>query len=328
MGRPINGIKEILPSFVLLPLDMQKWLIKLSSATPIHWGHAYHFEGGERMYANFAEVVGKGKVTSELLDAGYLIHLCDTAASQAHLNPVGSLALTEATYQGYKMIRGTLGRMLLNGLSVDEALKDSLAAKASMVKAMIGEDPCDKFLIRMTGWLRLHTPEDYQLLKHAVTQVPPEDLQLAIEQFNMEGGFNLWQRNPTYGPTVLLNLANFQAPQEDRQIKINRALEGACCLARWTKHYAEKVKDSNEPVNFNGMAGIAASQPELFKLKNFNVLEFELDAHNKVAFKKILSSVQSRPASPPLTWDRDRHAAVSTTMAVTTHKKVLRSQIF
>lgn len=308
---PANDIQKILPSFANLTPENQRWLAQISGATPIHWGHAFHVEGGVGMYSRFEKAVRTQKVTMELLDAAYLIHLCDVAAAQQQqvditkeINNKGSVSLTESSYQGYRLIRKTLGKMVHDGLSAKEALDENVQSRATLLKANL-EGPSTEFLIRIAGWLRLSDPNDYELLKKAFDHLHHSDQLLALEQFDIHAGFNLWNRNPTYGPAVLLNLADFQNPKEVKAVKIARALEGACCLAHLFKYIAAKVEKSETPVNLNEIAGIAAKHPELFQLKKFNPSDFELDENNKIIFKGTLSATLNPPPLP-LTWDKDR----------------------
>lgn len=294
-------INQVLPSFESLSADMQDLLIQISSAMPIHLGHVLHIEGGEQMFSKFEKISQENKVNKRLLDFAFLIQLCDVAASAAHVNKEGSLALTENTYRGYLLVKEALESMLetekKKGKNKTEALFDYVRLRGELMGADTRNDVQAQFLVRMACWMRLYTAEDYGRLQKAMEALPENARQVVLEQFKMDGGFNTWARNPTYGPAVLVNLANFQNHQEDRQLKINRALEGACCLAIWAKTYESSMIPLTTPVNFNAMAGLAAKEPEKFSINNFNPLDFEPNEKNEVIFKK--------KGQPRLTWAKD-----------------------
>jgi len=298
-----DKIASVLPSFSQLLPDVQDYLIKASSAMPIHTGHVLHIEGGPRMFTKFAEAIKANKVTLELLNFAFVIQLCDVAAAQAHIDNRGSMSLTEHTYQGYQLVRKTLANMITGGLTPEQALNDYVTLRAALMNVQ-DSTPTSKFLVRIACWLRLYTPADYQLLENAFNKLSPQAKNLAIAQFDLNGGFNLWHRNPTYGPAVLVNLGRFLEAGESKQAKIDRAIEGAACLAQWFAAYKDAYETSSSPINLNAMAGTAAKEPGLFRLSNFNPKDFVPNERNEVIYKKPVLEEKTAVNPSPMTFLR------------------------
>jgi hypothetical protein len=195
----------------------------------------------------------------------------------------GSLSLTEDTYIGYQLVAQTLRSMIRDKLTPEAALKKYTQLRADRMNAVL-EEPKDEVLVRLACWLRLYQPSDYVLLQNAFQKLEGDQQKLLLEWFKSDGGFNLWNRNPTYGTTTILNLAKFGDVTEDKQLKVDRALQGAVCLAKFFDYYQVQMRTDINPTNLNGMAGRTASNPELFKPATFNPADFKPNANNEVSY--------------------------------------------
>lgn len=281
----LETIIQIFPSFQNVPETTQALLQKVASAMKIHLGHVYHIEGGQQMFAKFEGAVSKGVVTSAILDFAFLIQLSDVAASVAHIDCNGSLALNENTYQGYCLVGESLRKIQQGGSSKD-ALLFYLKSRGRLL-GLSADTPMQRVLIRLASWLRFFSPEEGILLQKGLERLSDKQKNLLVEQFGIEEpqvGMNAWARNPTYVPAVLVNLLQLQKTDEPKQVKVERALEGACCIAIVLQRYAEvpEHRHSLNPLSFNGYAGIAGKTPKFLSLKHFNpnFISFEGDNVN------------------------------------------------
>lgn len=96
----------------------------------------------------------------------------------------------------------------------------------------------------------------------------------------MFGGINVWRRNSTYIPAVLVNLFNKGLPEKPLVL----ALQGVICIAKILSHYAsESVRmESDTPLCFNGLAGLASFNLEYFDGSTFTVDHVGYDERSNV----------------------------------------------
>jgi len=307
-------ITDIIPSFAEVPEDTQAFITKVASAMKVHLGHALHIEGGQRLFAKFEEAVLAGKISKEVLDFAFLIQLSDVAAAAAHVDKDGSLSLVNNPCVGYQLVGESL-KLIQAGKTAKDALQWYLQARGEQL-GISSFEPLNRVMIRLCCMMRLYSKAEGEVLLTAAAKLSIEDSLLLIEQFGLETkeiGINTWKRNPTYLPAVLLNLGKFQDQREPLLDKITRALEGAVCVARLCRQYASVPENVNSehPLNFNSLAGLAISKPSLFSSEHFNPELFSFEK-NSVTLKKI----EPKP-SPALTtrFEAVRDAAVSVAAA-------------
>lgn len=283
-------IARIIPSFVEVPPETQVLIMKVCSAMKIHLGHVLHTEGGQRMFTKFMEAAKADKISKEILDFAMLIQFCDVAAQAAHVNKDGSLSLTNNTYLGYLLVADTL-KAIQAGKNPSEALQGYLETRGKLI-GLSANTPINRVIIRLACMLRLYTREDAEDLLAVATKLSAEESFLLIEQFGVESkeiGINAWARNPTYLPTVLLNLAKFQDTTEKRHLKMQHVLNGALCLAKFCKYYASTPENLNSttPINFNELSGIATADPSLFTPESFNPELFMVQKNGSVVKEEV-----------------------------------------
>lgn len=281
-----SDIAKVIPSFFELSKENKMLLQKVADAMKIHLGHVLHLEGGEKMFDKFKIAVSKGGITEDILGFAFLIQLCDVASSAAQVTNEGSLALIENAYQGYNIVYKALN-VIRNGGNAEDALYLCLKERGERLDLNLNV-PKEKLLIRLTCMMRLYDKEDGDLLKESAKQLDESSWQMVIEQFDLFAGMNAWTRNPTYIPAVLINLANFSGIGEKRSDKILRALNGAVCLAKYLAHYGheESSRNSDTPLCFNSMAGLASKDPTHFNIKTFDPTQFEVNKKNDIIFRK------------------------------------------
>ena len=115
--------------------------------------------------------------------------------------------------------------------------------------------------------------------------------------FDLDVGINLWERNPTYLPAVVINLFNTKGQILE---KYQNALIGVLIVAKIAKAYQEHgYHHSEEPLCFNKLAGQVREHPEYFT-KEFNIRQANwINPQNII----ISAPAPCRDPSPHSVWD-------------------------
>jgi len=297
LSQPKETITAIIPSFAKVPEETQSLITKVASAMKVHLGHVLHLEGGQSLFFKFEEAVKVGKISKEVLDFAFLIQMCDVAAAAAQVNKEGSLSLINNTYLGYRLVGETL-KSIQSGKTKKEALQNYLQERGKLV-GISAEPPFKRVIIRLCCMLRLYSKEEADDLLTVAAKLSEESVALLTEQLGVEDkecGINCWERNPTYVPAVLLNLAKFQDQTEPRLNKMQRALNGALCVAKLCHQYAKVPTNvaSETPLNFNALAGLANANPSLFNPESFKPELFTFENSNVTLKKASEESSASR----------------------------------
>ena len=275
LNRPIPDILKIIPSYFKLPKESKTFIANTASAMKIHLGHVLHIEGGEKMFEKFLHAVNANKVNQAVLDFAFAIQIADVAASAGQVTNAASLAFTDSTCKGYLLVKEVL-QQITEGVAPKQALHHYLQTRAQWLELDM-TDSKQAILARLGCMLRYYTPEAGQKLLVYAQNLDANDWNILCTQFIWDGGFNNWQRNPTYLPAVLLNI-----------VKAGKnPVEAAVGIAKLFERYAQAgiAAASSNPLCLNTLAGIATKEPDLFSLKAFNVEQFAVDEQNNVTFQ-------------------------------------------
>ncbi len=255
----------VIPSFEKLPEPIQKHILTLHLAVPLHWGHVLHLEGGQGMFARLVTSQEKYPSSEDLVEQAFLIQLCDVAAQMAHNNLKGSVSLNEPTYLGYHTVLAVIKQLLITR-DTKMALLDFADHRAMQLGFVSSMPQSESFVLaRMAAFLRLYSKEEGKHLLRAVfdRRFQSEEWALIQTMFGVDSGVNTWTRNPTYMPAFVLNLFN---ASKDPSEKYQRALNGMLTLAKIANAYQEKRYQLSEtPLCFNPLAGQATKNPEWFE---------------------------------------------------------------
>lgn len=245
---------RLCPSFDRLDANGKKLLCQ--TANLAHFGHITHLEGGPSMFSQLK----KSKVSSAELEFALFVHTCDVAGALGHVNKESSLVYTETSHLAMEAMRNAC-RLLLDETKTE---LDAYNAYLTIRAEWLGLDPNDRIsrvLARVGASLRLFTPEEGRILKEAVLKLDAETKELIISQLDGKE----FGRTPTYIPAVLVNLANntkLGATKEERLTK--SALLGLPFVARvLEQHEKNESADLSIPLNFNQVAGVAKTNPNL-----------------------------------------------------------------
>lgn len=275
-SAPRDILVKIAPSFTKLDEDAKNIILNLHLAIPLHWGHASHLEGGKSMFTRLVKRKKKigESISPSLMDAyvkmAFLIQVCDVAASRAHESLQGFKPFVDATFRCYYTVLTTVENLLQNNNSNEDTALTTLANyTANQLGYDLKEDKekAENLVIaRMGAFLRFSTKEEGATLKHAVeafTKSNPSEWELVKVQFALTSGFNAWKRNPTYAPTVVLNLFSSSKTKATERYLV--AIRGFVVLAKITAQY-EKYghHNSDMPLCLNGLARQAYDNPEWF----------------------------------------------------------------
>ncbi len=325
---------KIIPSFAKLPALIQEHVLALHLAVPLHWGRALHLEGGESMFSRL--VACKGKTNPVYVTQAFIIQVCDVAASQAHVNPQGFTAFNQQAYWGYQTVLEVVEKLLEDG-NARAALLYLTKKKAQQLGYLkdISEVCPQNLLIlaRVTAFLRFYTEEQGTLLRNAaVATWRPEHWATVEAVFGLESGINTWALNPSYMPTVVLNIFNNPAYQN---LKYQKALEGMLVLAelltacQQAEHHASGTR-----IELRLLAAQAKTHPEWFT-EQFRISKIDWQEGNivivSVAIRESLTpEAQATEKAHPCRTDPMIHMGdekgppTTTTKAITVPEASLR----
>lgn len=280
LNLPPDIIPHIIPSYFSLPKNTKGIISNVASAMKIHLGHVLHIEGGEKMFHKFKEAVDLKKVTSDILDFAFVIQIADVAASTGQVTNKGSLAFTDATCRGYLLVRETLGE-IIQGNEPKDALTHYLHKRCQWLNL---STECEEQIIltRLGCMLRYYHPTDGQQLLEYAKKLSSSDWELLKKQFALDDGFNIWKRNPTYLPAVLLNVIKAGG----------NPIEAAVCVSQLFVQYEEigLSLSSENPLCLNTLAGMVSREPQLLTLGKFNVLQFTFNEDNNIVKQEYTNS--------------------------------------
>ncbi|MFI5344572.1 MAG: hypothetical protein ACHQUC_10165, partial [Chlamydiales bacterium] len=254
---------QLCPSFARLPAAAKKLLVQVANLA--HYGHITHLEGGPSMFDKLAS----SRIPSTdptALSFDLFVHTCDVAGALGHVNNKSSLVYTEPAHRAMQAMGDSVRVLSDSG----KTSKDAYSAYLAMRAVWLGLNPengIDRVLARIGAMLRLFTPEEGVVLKQAMNHLSTTDRDQIIASLDVQQGDPL-QRTPTYMPAVLVNLYNnsgLGATKEERLAQaIQLGLPFICrVLEIHKKQLSNNQADSNIPLNFNKMAGVAKTAPEL-----------------------------------------------------------------
>lgn len=270
---------RLCPSFAKLPSPARKLLVEIANLA--HYGHITHLEGGTGMFSKLreSEVPSSDPIA---LSFDLFVHTCDVAGALGHVNNKSSLVYTELTHRAMQAMADAV-RVLSNAhQSKWDAYNAYLGIRASWL-GLSSEDHSDRVLARIGAMLRLFTPEEGAVLRKAMLELSPTirdriAAQLDVQQQDQPG------RTPTYMPAVLVNLSNNPQLGASKEERLSKAVTiGLPFIARVLERHKEllvtKEIDPNTPLNFNKMAGVAKTSPDLL------CKEFYIDKEGGVHLK-------------------------------------------
>ena len=268
---------ELSPSFARLSLPAKQLLVK--TANLAHYGHITHLEGATDMF--------RGLCQSTLpyndpiaLSFDLFIHTCDVAGALGHVNPQSSLVYTEPTHRAMQTMNKAV-QLLSNPHKTEwDAYQAYLTTRATWL-GLDPHNPEDRVLTRIGAMLRLFTPQEGTTLRQALMALDESSRNRIIAELDVKKEFPL-TRTPTYIPALLINLSNNSQLGNSKEERLSQAITlGLPFISRVLKSHKDLV-DSQQisadiPLNFNEMAGIAKTSPELLT-QDFSI-DKEGDVH-------------------------------------------------
>lgn len=254
---------ELSPSFARLSLSAKQLLIK--TANLAHYGHVTHLEGSTDM---FREIRQSTIPYSDPIALSFdlFVHTCDVAGALGHVNHQSSLVYTEPTHRAMQTMNKAI-QLLSNPHKTEwDAYQAYLTTRATWL-GLDPYDPEDRVLTRVGAMLRLFTPEEGLTLRQALIALDESSRNRIATELDVKKEFPL-TRTPTYMPALLINLSNNSQLGASKEERLSQAITlGLPFISRVLKYHKDLV-DSKQisadiPLNFNEMAGIAKTSPEL-----------------------------------------------------------------
>jgi hypothetical protein len=258
-------------SFSRLSYRSKQLLVKIANLA--HYGHVTHLEGGPAMLTKLKQSnIASSDPTALSFDL--FVHTCDVAGALGHVNNKSSIVYTETTHRAMQAMSNAC-RVLSDRTKTEADAYDAyLAVRASWL-GLNPSDRDDRVLTRIAAMLRLFTPEEGASLKSAMLQLDQQDRERIVAQLDVRLGEEIG-RTPTYMPAVLVNLYNNPSLGTTPSERLPQAvIRGLPFIAKVLQQRKEQLlqhqADPEIPLNFNKIAGIVKSAPDLLQQKPFTI---------------------------------------------------------
>ncbi len=258
-------------SFSRLSYRSKQLLFKVANLA--HYGHVTHLEGGPAMLTKLKQSnVPSSDPTALSFDL--FVHTCDVAGALGHVNNKSSVVYTETTHRAMQAMSNAC-RVLSDPTKTETDAYDAyLTVRASWL-GLNPSDRDDRVLTRIAAMLRLFTPEEGMSLKNAMLQLDLQDRERIVAQLDVRLGEEIG-RTPTYMPAVLVNLYSNPSLGTTPSERLSQAvIRGLPFLAKVLQQHKEQIVQHQAnpeiPLNFNKIAGVAKSTPELLQQKPFSI---------------------------------------------------------
>lgn len=267
---------QLSPSFSRLPKAAQRLLGKVANVA--HYGHITHLEGGPSMYEGL-RASGIASNDPVALSFDLFVHTCDVAGALGHVNNSSSLVYTEPAHRAMQAVGDSVRLLSDTSKTSADAYHAYLSVRASWL-GLNAQEGTDRVLARIGAMLRLWTPEEGVVLQRAMASLSLNDREKIIAELDIQQAEQLL-RTPTYMPAVLVNLLNNSKLGSSKEQRLSGAIElGLPFICRALAMHKERISqhqaDPAIPLNFNKMAGIAKTAPELL------AQQFTIDAEGNV----------------------------------------------
>lgn len=266
-------------SFVRLPCSGRELLVKIVNL--IHYGHVSHLEGGVKIFTKMKEssIPQNDPVA---LSFDLFIHACDVAGALGHLNNHSSLVYTEWTHRGMQAMAEAVKVLADPTKNEWDAYYAYLQVRANWL-GLNPDDNLDRILTRLGAMLRLFTEADGVVLRKGVANLECLVREKIIMQLDAR---TVIGRTPTYIPATLVNLSNNLELGQSKEERLIKAIEiGLPFIAKVLEKHKQMILegqiDSQIPLNFNQIAGVAKKTPYslngCFKIDNFSAVSICTD---------------------------------------------------
>lgn len=258
-------------SFSRLPFAAKQLLGKVANLA--HFGHVTHLEGGPSMFSKLKN--SQVAVTDPTaLSFDLFVHTCDVAGALGHVNHTSSIVYTQQTHLAMQAMASSCHILSDPTKTETDAYNAYLSTRASWI-GLNPSDRDDRVLTRIAAMLRLFTPEEGAALKNAISQLSSQDRQRIVSQFDVALGEEIG-RTPTYMPAVLVNLSNNKDLGATSLDRLSQAvIYGLPFIAQVLEQHQQQILDQQAdpeiPLNFNQVAGIAKTEPQLLQRKAFQI---------------------------------------------------------
>lgn len=258
-------------SFSRLSYRSKQLLVKVANLA--HYGHVTHLEGGPAMFTKLKQsAVPSSDPTALSFDL--FVHTCDVAGAQGHVNNKSSLVYTETTHRAMQAMANACRILSDPSKTETDAYDAYLTVRASWL-GLNPSDRDDRVLIRIAAMLRLFTPEEGVSLKNAIQQLDQQDRERIVAELDVRLGEEIG-RTPTYMPAVLVNLYNNPSLGTTSSERLSQAvIRGLPFIAKVLQQHKvqlmQHLANPEIPLNFNKIAGVAKSTPDLLQQKPFSI---------------------------------------------------------
>lgn len=289
--RVLETSSKISPSFNNLPQKYKQLILEGLNA---------EFNLGQ--YAQAENVPGSlsklSGLSQEALDFCLIHTLFDVAGAAGQFVQNGSVVLSEATYQSFKLAMETLRNVQAEG--VVNTYNAYLLRKA----ATLGIDSLyhNKMITRLCCMLRISSHEQAQIVSDVVEELkdsPQRNIIHILDKEIGETGVDGWATLTYYAPAILANLLKGKADQEYKDA-LKAGLSTLAIIYQESRMITRK-RDGNGVFTVMG-SDVAATAPEgveALKSKAFSLEMKGEDAHVSVSDKTEIDPGNLRKIDSP-----------------------------
>lgn len=254
---------RLCPSYAKLSSSGKKLLVEVANLA--HYGHITHLEGGIGMFSKLkaSAIPFKDPVA---LAFDLFVHLCDVAGALGHVNNQSSLVYTEPTHRAMQAMEAAVKILSNPQKSEWDAYQAYVEVRASWL-GLNAADSSDRVLARIGAMLRLFTLEEGLVLKEGMNQLEIDIRERISAQLDSKREREIG-RTPTYMPALLVNLSNHLHLGSSKEERLLKAIKvGLPFIMRVLEKHKDMLANHeinpNIPLNFNKMAGVAKTSPDL-----------------------------------------------------------------
>jgi hypothetical protein len=285
----VEKAMEMYPLVETLTEAEQFW-VRAAFPHHTHFRHMMYTEGGQGMFETLRQKITNKAILPQEIDVWYCHWMINITGFRGHLNPKGSLYLTENTFQDMMLLKTQIDE--LQKRPKHDALTEYLKKRAGLLGFANTHDISSLVLAHIGAMLRLHTPAEGEELAKGFNALD-EKVRKEITHQYFESLTKV-ELTPTYGPALF---ANVLAKTKD----IGRTVQ--VCLPFYANAYANyrqlvatKQMASDVALNFNESAS-SSSVDKLLAMKKDEVAVMQIDVRTGSVKYSIQPAAQVVPIS-------------------------------
>jgi len=263
----LTSCPEIFPSYEKLSGYGKELLYKLSFQRC--FGYIAHLESGAELFS----LLKNGNLLTkdeEIFDLALFVYQCDVGGALGHVDAPSSIAYNEQSHLIANAVKEAC--LCLKHQDESAAFERYLSIRADWLGFDI-TSPLNRVLARIGAMLRLTKPDEGKMLKESFLKLPPDDLSLIVDAFNIPKG-DIKTKISMYIPAVLVNLSNNMMLGSKKKERLSQTIHiGLPFIAKVLNSY-KMSKSPVKTLNFDEVAKVAREEPTRLAKDHYSVDSF------------------------------------------------------